>query len=152
MKNSLKRVLSVLLAAAMLLGMSVTSFAAGSPDTGEFQPILRGPAKPITSITILKDDWNSTEKCYDFIIREQGIGPDTVKFGSTRLWATKREPLFERADRTEVVGWKIYYKTPRIYSEGTYTLDAAFVSTNGGPQKVWTLKKDYTVTWEMLQQ
>lgn len=154
MKKSLKRVLSVLLAAAMLLGMSVTSFAAGSSETEESQPsqpILRGPAKPITSITLEKGTWNKTEKCYEFIIREQGIGPDTVKFGNTRLWATKRDPLYEGANRTEVVGWRIYYKSPRIYSAGTYTLDATFVSTNGGPQKVWTLKKDYTVTQEMLQ-
>lgn len=151
MKNSMKRVLSVLLAAAMLMGVSVTSLAAGNPDTEESRPILRGPAKPITSITLVKDDWNSVEKCYDFIIREQGIGPDTVKFGNTRLWATKREPLYEGTNRTEVVGWIIYYKSQRIYSAGTYTLDATFISTNGGPQKVWTLNKDYTVTREMLQ-
>ncbi len=35
MKNNIKRVLSVLLAAAMLLGISVTSFAAEYSDTGE---------------------------------------------------------------------------------------------------------------------
>lgn len=151
MKNSLKRVLSVLLAAAMLLGMSVTTFAAGSPDTGESQPILRGPAKPITSVTLEKEKWNETEKCYEFVIREQGIGPATVKFGNTKLVATS-EPLYEGANRTEVVGWLLHYKTPRIYSAGTYTLDATFVSTNGGgPQRVWNLTKDYTVTWEMLQ-
>lgn len=149
MKKSLKRVLSVLLAAAMLLGMSVTSFAAENPDVEESQAILRGPAKPITSITLEIDDWNETEKCYNFMIRQQGIGPDTVKWDNTRLTAYKREPLYEGFDRTEVVGWKIYYKTKRIYSAGTYTLNATFVSTNSG--KVWTLKKDYTVTEGMLQ-
>lgn len=149
MKSSLKRVFSVLLAAAMLLGMSVTSFAAGNPDVEESQAILRGPAKPITSITLEIDNWNETEKCYEFMIRQQGIGPDTVTWDNTKLTAYKREPLFEGFDRTEVVGWKIYYKTKRIYSAGTYRLNGTFVSTNSG--KVWTLKKDYTITQEMLQ-
>lgn len=83
MKNNIKRVLSVLLAAAMLLGISVTSFAAEYSDTGESQPILRGPAKPITSLTVEGDYW-----------------------------------------------------------------DASFVSA--GTHKVWTLKKDFVVTEDML--
>ena len=134
MKKSLKRVLSVLLAAAMLLGMSVTSFAAENSDTGESKAILRGPARLITNITLKEKRWNKTEKCYYLVIREEGIGPDTVKLDNTRLSAYKRDPLYEGFDRTEVVGWDIYYKTPRLYSAGTYRLVATFVSTNGGSQ------------------
>lgn len=151
MKKSLKRVLSVLLAAAMLLGMSVTSFAAENSDTGESKAILRGPARLITNITLKEKRWNKTEKCYYLVIREEGIGPDTVKLDNTRLSAYKRDPLYEGFDRTEVVGWDIYYKTPRLYSAGTYRLVATFVSTNGGSQPVWTLKKDLEVTEDMLQ-
>lgn len=147
MKNSLKRVLSVLLAAAMLLGMSVTSFAAGSSDTGESQPILRGPAKPITSLTVEDDEWNKSERCFEFIIREQGIGPGIVKFNGQQL-SPENTTGIPSPDRTEIVGWRIKYKSPKIYSAGTYELDASFVSA--GTHKVWTLKKDFTVTEGML--
>lgn len=147
MKKSLKRVLSVLLAAAMLLGMSVTSFAAGSSETGESQPILRGPAKPITSITLEKGTWNKTEKCYEFIIREQGIGPGTVKFNGTKISSQETKGI-PSADGTEIIGWIMSYKSPRIYRAGTYELDASFVSA--GTHKVWTLKKNFVVTEDML--
>lgn len=147
MKNSLKRVLSVLLAAAMLLGMSVTSFAAGSSDTGESQPILRGPAKPITSLTLKKDGWNKAERCFEFRIIEQGIGPGIVKFNGQQLTSEETTGILS-ADRTEVVGWIMRYKSPKIYSAGTYELDASFVSAV--THKVWTLKDEFIVTEDML--
>lgn len=147
MKNSLKRVLSVLLAAAMLLGMSVTSFAAGSPDTGESQPILRGPAKPITSLTLKNDGWNEAKRCFEFRIIEQGIGPGTVKFNGRKISPYKTEHISD--DGIEVIGWIMYYQSPRLNSVGTYEVDASFVSA--GTHKVWTLKKDFVVTKEMLQ-
>lgn len=147
MKNSLKRALSVLLVAGMLLGMSVTAFAAGSSDTGESQAILRGPAKPITSVTVEVVWWNEPERCFEFTIREQGIGPGIVKFNGEQLSPEKTTGI-PSPDRTEVVGWRIEYKSPRIYSAGIYELDASFVSA--GTHKVWTLKKDFTVTEEML--
>lgn len=147
MKKSLKRVLSVLLAAAMLLGMSVTSFAAGSSETGESQPILRGPAKPITSLTLKKDGWNKEDRCFEFRIIEQGIGPGTVKFNGTKISPYLTEHI--TVDGIEVIGWIMYYKSPKLNSVGTYELDASFVSA--GTHKVWTLKNDFVVTREMLQ-
>lgn len=147
MKNSMKRVLSILLAAAMLLGMSVTSFAAENPDAGESQAILRGPAKPITNVSLEQKKWNGAEKRYYFMIREDGIGPGTVTFDNTKLVEYDREPLYKGFDRTEVVGWEIYYKSPRVYSAGTYRFAASFVSQG----KVWSLKKDLHVTEDMLQ-
>lgn len=147
MKKSLKRVLSVLLAAAMLLGMSVTSFAAGSSETEESQPILRGPAKPITSLTVKNDGWNKEERCFKFRIIEQGIGPGTVKFNGTKISPYLTEHI--SVDGIEVIGWIMYYKSPKLNSVGTYELDASFVSA--GTHKVWTLNEDFVVTREMLQ-
>ncbi len=149
MKKNLKRVLSVLLAAAMLLGMSVTSFAAENPDAGESQAILRGPARPITNVTLLSDDWNSVEKCYDFIIKEDGIGPGTVTFDGKQLMSYKTKHILAPGTR-EVIGWYLYYKSPRIYSPGNYRFEATFISSNGTPQ-IWKLKKSYDVTGDMLQ-
>lgn len=147
MKKSLKKVLSVLLAAAMLLGMSVTSFAAGSSETEESQPILRGPAKPITSLTVEDKRWNESERCFEFKIIEQGIGPGTVKFNGRQLNPEGTTGI-RSADGTEVIGWIMSYKSPKIYRAGTYELDASFVSA--GTHKVWTLKKDFVVTEDML--
>ena len=149
MKNSLKRVLSVLLAAAMLFGMSITSFAAENPDTGESQAILRGPAKPITSITLVDKVWDKSGRCYDFVIKEQGIGPGTVTFNGTKITPYQTDHILS-ADRTEVIGWYLHYKSPKIYSAGTYRMEATFISSNGTP-KIWTLKKDFRVMEDMLQ-
>lgn len=148
MKNNLKRILSVLLVATMLFGMSVTSFAAGNSDVSETQSVSRGAAKPITSISLEYGYWNAAESCYMFKIRENGIGSDTVKLDNKRLWAYQRDPIYQGFDRTEVVGWDLYYKSDRIYSAGTYRLDATFVSTNDG--KVWNLKRTYTLTQDMI--
>ena len=147
MKNGMKRILSGLLIMVMVLGMSVTSFAAEDTDGKDSQPVLRGPAKPITNISLEDWDWNESERCFDFVIREDGIGPYTVKFNSTQLMAYNREPILG-ADRT-VIGWYIYFKSPRIYNVGTYKMVASFYSSNG-TQKVWTLKKDFVVTEDML--
>lgn len=148
MKKSLKRVLSVLLAVAMLLGMSVTSFAAENPDTGEAQSILRGPAKPITSITLIHQEWDKSGSCFDFTIEEQGIGSGTVTFDGTKITPYKTDHILS-ADRTEVIGWIMHYKSPRIYRTGTYKMEATFLSANGTPQ-IWKLKHNFTVTEDML--
>ncbi len=147
MKNGMKRILSGLLIMVMVLGMSVTSFAAEDTDGRDSQPVLREPAKPITNISLADWGWNESERCFDFVIREDGIGPDTVKFGSTQLMAYDRVGI--RAADGSVIGWYLYYKSPRIYNAGTYKMVASFYSSNG-TQKVWTLKKDFVVTEDML--
>lgn len=147
MKNGMKRILSGLLIMVMVLGMSVTSFAAEDTDGKGSQSVLRGAAKPITDIRMGKWYWDESERCFDFEIIEDGIGPDTVKFGSTQLMAYKRAGI--KAADGSVIGWHLYYKSPRIYSAGTYKMVASFYSSNG-TQKVWTLKKDFVVTKDML--
>ena len=144
MKKSLKRVFSVLLAAAMLLGMSVTSFAAENSDGGESQAILRGPAAPITSVT-LRSGWtfNKSERCFDFAIEQHGIGPGTVTFDNTTLMPYRRDPLYG-SKPNEVTGWIIYYKSPKLYSPGTYRMEGVFISNNG-TQKRWTVSHDFVL-------
>ncbi len=149
MKNKVKRLVSFLLVMAMLLGMSVTSFAAEESGGGESKPILRVPAPPITSITLENPQWNKSEKCFEFTIVEQGIGPYSVTFNGTKLWAVSSKAIMS-ASGNYAVGWYYKFKSPRIYSAGTYKMVATFNSTNGTP-KVWTLKKDFEATEDMLR-
>ncbi len=147
MKNGMKRILSGLLIMVMVLGMSVTSFAAEDTDAKDSQSVLRGPAKPITDIRLVNPRWSESERCFYFEIIEDGIGPGNVKFNNTQLTTYERKNILG-ADRT-VIGWHLYYKSPRIYSTGTYKMVASFYSSNG-TQQVWTLKKDFVVTEDML--
>lgn len=148
MKNGLKRMLSVLLMTAMVSGMSVTSFAAENSDTGESQSILRGPAKPITSVKVVSKNWDASKSCFDFTIRQDGIGPETVMFDGTKIMPYERVHILS-ADRTEVIGWLLKYYSPKIYRAGTYKMEATFISSNGTP-KIWTLKDTFTVTEEEM--
>lgn len=149
MKIRVKRLVSILLVVIMLLGMSVTSFAAEESSGGESQPILRVPAPPITSITLVRKYWNKSEKCFEFTIKEQGIGPYSVTFNGTKLWAEGSKAIMSTSGNY-AVGWYYYFKSPRIYSTGTYKMIATFNSTNGTP-KIWTLKENFEVTEDMLQ-
>ena len=147
MKIRVKRVICLLLAMVMLMGMSVTSYAAENTNSDNFQPILRGPAAPITSITLTWEYWNQSDRCFEFIIKEMGIGPYTVDFNGKKLKAEKSEAILG-SDRT-VIGWKLHFRSPRIYGTGTYKMVATFYSNNG-TEKVWTLKKNFEVTEDML--
>lgn len=133
----------------MLLGMSVTSFAAEESGSGESKPILRVTAPPITSITLVRKYWNESEKCFEFTIKEQGIGPYSVTFNGTKLWSESSTAIMS-ASGNYAVGWYYDFRSPRIYSAGTYKMVATFNSTNGTP-KVWTLKENFVVTEDMLR-
>ena len=147
MKIRVKRALCLLIAMIMLMGMCVTSYAAEISDSANSQPVFRGPAAPITSVTLYDWDWDESGRCFVFVIKEMGIGPYTVDFNGKKLKAEKSDPILG-ADRS-VIGWYIHFKSQRIYGTGTYKMVATFYSNNG-TEKVWTLKRDFEVTEDML--
>lgn len=147
MKIRVKRALCMLLAMIMLMGMCVTSYAAEKSDSVNSQPVLRGPAAPITSVTLDDDEWDKSGRCFVFVIKEMGIGPYTVDFNGKKLKAEKSVPILG-ADRS-VIGWYIHFRSQRIYGSGTYKMVATFYSNNG-TEKVWTLKNNFVVTEDML--
>lgn len=145
MKNRLKKAVSLLLTAAMLMGMSVTSFAAGNSDGEGSQPVLRGPAAPITSVTVEGDGkWLKSEHRIQFTIKQLGIGPGTVTFDGTEILPYERTPIYG-SGTNEVTGWYLEYKSPKLYNAGVYKMEGVFISSNG-TQKIWKVSHKFTVT------
>lgn len=141
MGTKMKKIISLLLMLAMLMGMSVTSFAAETSKSTEPQSNLRVAAPPITSLRVLPGSYyDKTERCIKFVIEEMGTGPGSVTLAGTKLVAYKTDGIMN-ASNTYAIGWKMYYKSQKIYSPGAYKMKAVFNSTNGTP-KIWNL--DYT--------
>lgn len=141
MRTKMKKILSLLLMLAMLMGMSVTSFAAETSTSAEPQSDLRVAAPPISSLRVLPNwRYDKSDRCIYFVIEEMGTGPGSVTLAGTKLVAYKTDGIMN-ASNTYAIGWKMYYKSQKIYSPGAYKMKAVFNSTNGTP-KIWNL--DYT--------
>lgn len=143
----MKRIISLLLMLTMLMGMSVTSVAAETPNSAEPRSELRVAAPPITSLRVLPGwYYDKTERCIKFVIEEMGTGPGSVTLNGTKLIAYKRDGIMNSSN-TYAIGWKMYYKSQTIYNPGVYKLKAIFNSTNGTP-KIWNLDYTFNLTEE----
>lgn len=141
----MKKMLSLLLVLVMLMGMSVTSFAAEPSNSAEPQSVLRVAAPPITSLRVLPNwQYNKSDRCIYFVIEEIGTGPGSVTLAGTKLIAYKTDGIMN-ASNTYAIGWKMYYKSQQIYHPGSYKMEAIFNSTNGTP-KLWPLNYTFTLT------
>lgn len=134
MKNSLKKMISVLFMCAMLMGLSITAFAE--------------PAAPVTSATIDRAPWSEKDHCYDIYVRVRGFGFQKATFNKQSIVSVDSEAWYELGS-SKVAGWIYHYKTPRIYDAGTYKFEATYTSHNGGQQR--SCYRTFTVTEAMLQ-
>ena len=146
----MKKVLSLLLMLAMLMGMSVTSFAAETSNNVEPQSNLRVAAPPITSLRVLPSwRYDKTDRCIYFVIEEMGTGPGSVTLAGTKLIAYKTDGMMNSSN-TYAIGWRMYYKSQKIYNPGVYKMNAVFNSTNGTP-KIWNLNYTFNLTEENFE-
>ena len=144
----MKKVLSLLLMLAMLMGMSVTSFAAETSNNVEPQSNLRVAAPP--SLRVLPSwRYDKTDRCIYFVIEEMGTGPGSVTLAGTKLIAYKTDGIMNSSN-TYAIGWKMYYKSQKIYHPGAYKMEAVFNSTNGTP-KIWNLNYTFNLTEENFE-
>ena len=146
MGTKMKKILSLLLMFAMLMGMSVTSFAAETSNNVEPQSNLRVAAPPITSLRVLPSwRYDKTDRCIYFVIEEMGTGPGSVTLAGTKLIAYKTDGIMNSSN-TYAIG----YKSQKIYNPGVYKMNAVFNSTNGTP-KIWNLDYTFNLTEENFE-
>ena len=134
MKSGLKKMISVLVMCAMLMGLSMTAFA--------------GPAAPVTSVTIDDKTWSEKDHCYDIYVKVRGFGFENATFNKQRIVSVDSEAWYEWGS-SQVAGWIYHFRTPRIYDAGTYKFEATYTSHNGGQQR--SCYKTFTVTEDKLQ-
>ncbi len=80
---------------------------------------------------------------------KKGTGPGSVTLAGTKLIAYKTDGIMNSSN-TYAIGWKMYYKSQKIYHPGAYKMEAVFNSTNGTP-KIWNLNYTFNLTEENFE-
>ena len=144
MKKRFTKLVSFLLIAVMVMGMGISTPVLAADTTAN--KVMRGPAAPISSVTLGDYTWDEDKHIFEFSINVRGFGWGTVKFDNISITNYGRSEIKQYG---QIVGWQYHYRTPRIYHPGTYKMEALFTSHNVAVQ--WPLTRYFTVTEKMLK-